>query len=64
MCEYKKNISKLLNPKGIVLSSNISHERPNPSEREFFEEDFDYYEIFGNSNNSLEYSPGYMYVKR
>lgn len=64
LCEYKKNISKLLNPKGVVLSSNISHERPNPSEREFFEDDFDYYEIFGNSNNSLEYSPGYMYVKR
>lgn len=64
LSEYKKNISKLLNPKGIVLSSNISHERPNVSERDFFEEDFDYYEIFGSSNNSLNYSPGYMFVKK
>ena len=62
LSEYKKNLSKLVSPKGIILSSNISQERPNPCERYYFDDEFDYYEISG--NNSLNYSPGYMFIKR
>lgn len=64
LAEYKKNLSKLVKPKGIILSSNIDNERYIPCEKTFFDEDFDYRELFAKSANNLDYSPGYMYVKR
>ena len=61
---YKNNIDRLLNSNGVVLCSNLGNDIPTPCERYLFEENFDYYEIFGGSDGSFDYVPGYKYVKR
>lgn len=62
--KYKENIDRLLNPKGIVLSSNLSISEPNPNEKKYFDENFDFYELETKSNSCFGDSPGYMFVKR
>ena len=62
--KYKENIDKLLNPKGIVLSSNLSMSELNLNEKNFFDENFDFYELETKSNSCAGDSPGYMFVKR
>ena len=62
LSEYKKNISKLLKPKGIVLSSNLSNDKIIPYEKRLFDEDFYYHELSG--VDSFNSSPGYMFVKK
>lgn len=62
--KYKENVDKLLKPKGIVLSSNLSMSELNLNEKNFFDENFDFYELETKSNSCAGDSPGYVFVKR
>lgn len=62
--KYKENIDKLLNPNGIVLSSNLGMSELNLNEKKFFDENFDFYELETKSDSCSGDIPGYMFVKR